>query len=182
MGLTMQSATDRSRRRYRRFAPLFMTFGAVLIASAALAAVTTFAPPGEHLSVQAPPNPTQKDTDANGTKIREWSVTDDGFFYLVQHGVHPGAVFQPAQLDADLKDFTTATNASVTAQQTTTVPGPDGNLPALRFSFKMPSGTSGEGVWTIMGDEAFGALILDTTKAGRQGPMDAFLDSLRIVK
>jgi hypothetical protein len=178
----MQSATERRRRRYRRVASLFVACGIALIASAALAALTTFAPPGEHLSVLAPPNPTPKDTDAHGTTIREWSATDDGFFYLVQHGVHPGEVFQPAQLDADLKDFTNATNASVTAQQTTTVPGPDGNLPALRFSFKMPNGTSGEGLWTIMGDEAFGALVLDTTKAGRQGPMDAFLDSLRIVK
>jgi hypothetical protein len=178
----MQSATEQSGRRYLRFAPLLVACGIVLIASAALAAVATFAPPGEHLSVLAPPNPTQKDTDAHGTTIREWSATDDGFFYLVQHGVHPGEVFQPAQLDADLKDFITATNSSVTAQQTTTVPGPDGNLPALRFSFKMANGAPGEGLWTIMGDEAFGALILDVTKAGRQGPMDAFLDSLRIVK
>jgi hypothetical protein len=178
----MQSATGRSGRRYRCAASLFAACGIVLLASAALAALTTFAPPGEHLSVLAPSNPTQKDTDAHGTTIREWSATDDGFFYLVQHGVHPGEVFQPAQLDADLKDFTSATNSSVTAQQTTTVPGPDGNLPALRFSFKMPSGAPGEGLWTIMGDEAFGAIILDMTKAGRQGPMDAFLDSLRIVK
>lgn len=180
----MQSVAtgDGDGRHCRRFAPLFVALSIVWFASTALAAVTTFAPPGEHLSVLAPPDPTQKDTEAHGTKIREWSASDDGFFYLVQHGTHPGMVFQPEQLHADLEDFITATNSTVSAQQTITVPGPDGNLPALRFSFKMSNGAPGEGLWTIMGDEAFGAVILDMTKAGRQGPMDAFVNSLRIVK
>jgi hypothetical protein len=161
---------------------LFIALAIAWLAPAALAAVATFAPPGEHLSVQLPPNPDQKDTEAEGTKVREWTATDDGLFYLVQHGVHQGAVFQASQMQVDLNEFVSSTKCTVSNQQNATVPGPDGPLPALRFSFKMPSGASGEGLWTIMGDEAFGALILDQSKAGRQQPMDAFISSLRITK
>lgn len=178
----MQTAAGRSGRLHRRWALLLLALSMVFLAPPAFAALATFAPAGEHLSVLAPPNPTEKDTEAAGTKIREWTAEDDGFFYLLQHGVHPGTTFQAPQLDADMKDFVSGTNCTVTSQQTATVPGPDGNLLALRFSFKMPNGAPGEGLWTIMGDEAFGAIILDMTKAGRQGPMDAFVNSLRIVK
>jgi hypothetical protein len=33
-----------------------------------------------------------------------------------------------------------------------------------------------------MGDEVFGALILDQSKSGRQQDMDAFIASLRVTK
>jgi hypothetical protein len=166
----------------RRSLPLLSALAIAWLATAAFADVVTFAPTDEHLSVQLPANPDQKDTEADGTKVREWTATDDGFFYLVQHGVHPGAVFQSSQMQADLRDFVSATKCTVLTQQTATVPGPDGPLPGLRFSFKMPSGAPGEGLWTIKGDEAFGALILDQSKAGRQQQMDAFIASLRITK
>jgi len=178
----MPSAMGRRESHHRRFAPLLLALSLAWLAPAAVAATTTFAPPGEHLSVLAPPNPTAKDTEESGTQIREWTAEDDGLFYLVQHGVHPGTVFQATQLDADLKDFVGGTGCTITAQRTTTVPGPDGPLAALRIAFTMPNGAPGEGLWTIMGDEAFGAVILDMSRAGRQGPMDAFVDSLRIVK
>jgi hypothetical protein len=166
-----------------RWLPAFLA-AFVLSANAqtASAIVVTFAPPGEHLSVQLPANPDQKDTEAQGTKVREWTATDNGFFYLVQHGVHTGAVFEASQMQTNLNQFVSATKCTVSSQQTSTVPGPDGPLPALRFSFKMPNGAPGEGLWTIMGDEAFGALILDQSKAGRQQQMDAFIASLRIIK
>jgi len=167
--------------QYRYWAPAFAVLAIAWLASAAFANVATFAPAGEHLSVQMPPNPAQKDTEVAGTKIREWTATDSGFFYLVQHGVHAGTVFQPAQLDADLKDFVSGTKCTVTAQQRTTAPGPNGPLPALRFSFKMPNGAPGEGLWTITGDKAFGAIVLAQTKAGRRQPMASFINSLRIV-
>jgi hypothetical protein len=182
----MQSARSWLDLRCRRALPLLgALFAALAVASlgaAALADIVTFAPAGEHLSVQLPANPDRKDTESEGTKIREWTATDNGFFYLVQHGVHPGAVFAPSQMQADLNDFVTSTKCTVSTQQNATVPGPDGPLPALRFSFKMPSGAPGEGLWTIMGDEAFGALILDQSKAGRQQQMDAFIVSLRVTK
>ena len=165
-----------------RALPLLAALAVAWLGPAALADVVTFTPAGEHLSVQLPANPDQKDTEADGTKVHQWTATDGGFFYLVQHGVHPGAVFQPSQMQTNLNDFVSGTKCTVSTQQTTTVPGPDGPLPALRFAFKMPSGAPGEGLWTIMGDEAFGALILDQSKAGRQQQMDAFIASLRITK
>ena len=66
-----------------------------------------------------------------------------------QHGVHPGAVFQSSQMQADLRDFVSATKCTVLTQQTATVPGPDGPLPGLRFSFKMPSGAPGEDKYPV---------------------------------
>jgi hypothetical protein len=46
----------------------------------------------------------------------------------------------------------------------------------------MPNGVPGEGLLTIMGDEAFSAFILDQSKAVRQQQMDAFTASLRVTK
>lgn len=176
----MQSAIQWICVPYRHLLPLFAAF--VCLASAALADPVTFVPPGEHLSIQLPANPERKDITSEGTKIHEWTATDNAFFYLVQHGVHPGAVFQPSQMQADLQDFISGTKSTMSAQQTSTVPGPDGPLPALRFSFTMPNGVLGKGVWVIMGDEAFGAFILDQSKSGRQQAMDAFITSLRITR
>lgn len=178
----MQSTRSWSSVRCRRWLPLFTALAIAWLGAAALADVVTFAPAGEHLSVALPANPDQKDTDSDGTKVREWTATDNGFFYLVQHGVHPGAVFQSSQMQVNLNDFVSDAKCTLSSQQSATVPGPDGPLPALRFSFKMPGGAPGEGLWTIMGDEAFGAIILDQSKAGRQQQMDAFIASLRITK
>jgi hypothetical protein len=160
-----------------------MALAAACLASAALADLAAFAPPAEHISVQLPANAQPKESAAAGTNIREWTATDSGFFYLVQHGVHPGTTFQPQQLKADLQDFVNETRCTVTAQTTTTWPAPDGGtLPALRVSFTMPDETQGEGVWLIKGEEAFGALVIDQTKPARKAQMDSFIESLKIVK
>jgi hypothetical protein len=121
---TMRSARSWIIIGCRRSLPLLAALALAWLGADALADVVTFAPAGEHLSVQLPANANQKDTEADGTKVRQWTASDNGFFYLVQHAVHRGAVFAPSQMQTNLHDFISNTKCTVSTQQTATVPGP----------------------------------------------------------
>jgi hypothetical protein len=180
---TMRSAAERVGRQRRGWAVGLMAAAAICLSSAALADLKTFAPPSQNLRVQFPSNPTQREAAIAGTNIVEWTAADSGFFYLVQHGVHPGTVYQPEQLQTDLQDFVSEMQCTVTAQSSVAWPAPEGGtLPGLRVSFTMPDGTQGEAVWLIKDQEAFSALVIDQTKPGRTAQMDAFIGSLQVVK
>src|ERR1700678_2257213 len=110
-----------------------------------------FSPPDQHFSIQLPPNPVETDTTTNGNLLHTWILRAPDYSYAVIRAISGAGPFQASQLDADLNDFLTGTKATLLSRANPTWPSPDGSVPALRFSFRMPDGRLGEGVFIFDG-------------------------------
>jgi hypothetical protein len=152
--------------------------------AAALADATQwapFSPPDQHFSIQLPPNPVESDTTTNGNLLHTWVVRAPDYVYVVIRAISGAGPFQASQLDADLSDFLTVTKATLLSRANQTWPSPDGSAQALRFSFRVPDGRLGEGVFVFDGTNGFGAAIIEGTLGPESTEMLQFVNSLTIL-
>jgi hypothetical protein len=161
--------------RPSRFVALLVAAGLAFVPLTARADLIPFVPPGYHFSVQFPATRTY-DVSAD-TGLSRWKGFDDGFLYVAVESDPKGAFDTTFQ--ADLKDFVTATNATIVEQHPLTWVGPSGNVLALRVEFRMPNGALGESEYTVENGHSVGLTVLDRSMAARRDLMIAFLDSLK---
>jgi hypothetical protein len=140
-----------------------------------------FSPPNQHFSIQLPPNPVESDTTMGDNLLHTWVVRAPDYIYAVSRAISGGAPYQPSEVDADLSSFLTATKATVLSQAKQTWPSPDGPVPSLRFSFRMPDGRLGEGVFVVDGTNGFGAAIIKGTVGPESAEMFQFVNSLTVL-
>jgi hypothetical protein len=140
-----------------------------------------FSPPDQHFSIQLPPNPVENDTTTNGNLLHTWILRAPDYVYVVSRAISGAGPFKAAQFETDLSDFVTATKATVLSRANQTWPSPDGTAAALRFSFRMPDGRLGEGVFVFDGTNGFGAAIIEGTVGPERADMLQFVNSLTIL-
>ncbi|MGH7025234.1 MAG: hypothetical protein ACREEB_16825 [Caulobacteraceae bacterium] len=149
--------------------------------SRALAQLAPFAPAGQHFTIPIPPNPAETDSTAYGNSLRTWTVTDGDFLYIVTHAVSGGAAFTENQLAGDMNDFIKATNATLLGEQSISWPSPSGAARALRFSFRLPNGLVGKGVFVVDGQLGYGDAIIDRHQGSQSPFLDQYVSSLTIL-
>jgi hypothetical protein len=161
-------------------------FGALLFAlggpPSASAQSAAFAPPGQHFSIPMPGAPKEQGSTA-GDGLRQWVLDDGNFVYFVNHQTSKnGAPYPESDLTSNLNDFIKGVNATTLNLETIKWASPSGHAKALRFSFRLPNGLFGKGIFVIDGPEGFGAAIVDRRQGSSQSPiLDQFPNSLTIL-
>jgi hypothetical protein len=130
---------------------------APLAAGASPPGSVTFAPPGEGFSITFAPNPQPSPGNTqNGCRTAAWVSRDANYVYLAAHTACDHDI-TAASLGGDLNDFVQGTHATVLDQATGSWPAPDGKAISLRFTFRLPDGRAGAGVFVADGANGFGA-------------------------
>ena len=157
---------------------------AITLANAcgAYADTVRFAPAGQEFSIQFPPDPQLTTSSTDGEILLMWQAKDNGFLYLAIHSTNPAPYDPVGEPAKDVENFVKETQATVTEQHRVNWPTPSGSASGLMYSFRMPNGMLGQGLYTVIGNRGFSAGIIDMTDAGRQSAMAAFINSLTILK
>jgi len=160
---------------------IFVAALAIPAASPASAAERTFAPDGQ-FSILFAPKATLNKLGAGNVATQTWIGRDDDIYYAVSESSSNVAFDAPKELASNLANFLAQANATVLKQESRTWPTPHGPVPALRYTFRLPKGEPGKGVFVVSGATLYGAVAVDFATPAREPRLASVVDSLTLLK